>query len=74
MLDCVSKKFRRWWFKTSGDLSGSGSGSGGSYIDPRDRDLEAGDGYSGPDDMVRTDTSPAVLLEVGLRRSGCHCA
>ena len=39
-------------FHSSGDLSGSGSGSGGSYIDPRDRDLEAGDGYSGPDDLV----------------------
>ena len=42
-------------FHSSGDLSGSGSGSGGSYIDPRDRDLEAGDGYSGPDDLVRSD-------------------
>ena len=41
-------------FHSSGDLSGSGSGSGGSYIDPRDRDLEAGDGYSVPDDLVRT--------------------
>ena len=35
-----------------GETSGSGSGSGGSYIDPRDRDLEAGDGYSVPDDVV----------------------
>lgn len=40
-------------FHSSGDLSNSGSASGGSYADPRDRDLEAGDGYSVPDDTVR---------------------
>ena len=39
-------------FHSSGDLDGSGSASGGSFIDPRDRDLEAGEGFSA-DDLVR---------------------